>query len=58
MKFIELYDPESGYYQINVDHIVWFKEIQDFRCDGTAVKLSDGEVIQVSQTVKEIYNAL
>ena len=58
MRFIELGDSEYGYYQINVDHIVWFKEIEDFRYDGTAVKLSDGEVIQVSQTVKEIYNAL
>ena len=58
MRFIELGDSEYGYYQINVDHIVWFQEIQDFRQDGSIVKLSDGEVIRVSQTVKEIYNAL
>ena len=58
MKFIELYDPENGYYQVNVNHIVWFKEIEDFRYDGTIVKLSDGEEIHVTQTAKEIYNAL
>ncbi len=58
MRFIELYDSEKGRYQVNVDHIVWFMEIEDFRYDGTAVKLSSGELLQVEQTVKEIYNAL
>jgi len=71
MRFIELYDTENGYdYQVNVNHIVWFTKIEvmeseqryDFFEDNdierTLVKLSDGKVIQVSQTVKEIYNAL
>ena len=59
MRFIELYDPENGYdYQVNVDHIVWFKEIEVNDIERTIVKLSNGEVIQVSQTIKEIYNAL
>jgi len=59
MRFIELYDPEEGYdYQVNVDHIVWFKEIEVYDVERTIVKLSDGQIIQVSQTAKEIYNAL
>lgn len=59
MRFIELYDPENGYdYQVNVNHIVWFKGIEVNDIERTVVKLSNGEVIQVSQTVKEIYNAL
>ena len=58
MRFIELYDPENGYYQVNVNHIVWFKGIEVNDIERTIVKLSNGEVIQVSQTVKEIYNAL
>ena len=59
MRFIELYDPENGYdYQVNVNHIVWFKEIEVCDIERSVVKLSNGEVIQVSQTVKEIYNAL
>jgi len=59
MRFIELWDPEEGYdYQVNVNHIVWFKGIEVYDVERTVVKLSDGKVIQVSQTVKEIYNAL
>jgi len=59
MRFIELWDPEEGYdYQVNVDHIVWFKEIEVYDVERTIVKLSDGQIIQVSQTAKEIYNAL
>jgi hypothetical protein len=59
MRFIELYDPENGaIYQVNVDHIVWFKQIEVYDAERTIVKLSNGEVIQVSQAVKEIYNAL
>lgn len=59
MRFIELYDPENGYdYQVNVDHIVWFKKIVVYDVERTIVKLSNGEVIQTSETIKEIYNAL
>jgi hypothetical protein len=59
MRFIELYDPENGYtYQVNVYHIVWFKQIEVYDIERTTVKLSNGEVIQASQTIKEIYNAL
>lgn len=59
MRFIELYDPENGYiYQVNVNHIVWFKAIEVYDVERTVVKLSDGEEIKVSQTVKQIYNAL
>lgn len=59
MRFIELWDPENGYdYQVNVNHIVWFKGIEVNDIERTVVKLSNGEVIQVSQTIAEIYNAL
>ena len=59
MRFIELYDPENGYdYQVNVNHIVWFTEIKVNDIERTLVKLSNGKVIQASQTIKEIYNAL
>ena len=60
MRFIELWDYEEAgqYYQVNVNHIVWFKEIEVNDIERTIVKLSNGEVIQVSQTIKEIYNAL
>lgn len=59
MRFIELFDPENGYiYQVNVNHIVWFKAIEVYDVERTVVKLSDGEEIKVSQTVKQIYNAL
>ena len=59
MRFIELYDCEEECdYQVNVDHIIWLKSIEIYGMEFTVVKLSNGEVIQVSQTVKEIYNAL
>lgn len=59
MRFIELSDPENGYdYQVNVDHIVWLKAIEVNDIERTVVKLSDGYTVEVSQTVKEIYNAL
>jgi len=59
MRFIELYDPENGYdYQVNVDHIVWFKKIEVYDVERTIVKLSNGEIIETSETIKEIYNTL
>ena len=59
MRFIELYDPENGIiYQVNADHIVWFKQIEVYDVERTIVKLSNGEEIQATQTIKEIYNAL
>lgn len=64
MRFIELYDPEEGYdYQVNVDHIVWFKEVElggigEQEIERTIVKLSNGQKITASQTIAEIYNAL
>ena len=59
MRFIELYDPENGYiYQVNVNHIVCVKAIEVYDVERTVVKLSAGEEIKVSQTVKQIYNAL
>jgi hypothetical protein len=64
MRFIELWDPEEGYdYQVNVDHIVWLKQVElgeilEQKIERTIVKLSDGQEITASQTIAEIYNAL
>jgi hypothetical protein len=61
MRFIELLDYPNGYdYQVNVDHILWFKavEIEKYDLEITVVKLSDGQIIHTYHTVKEIYNAL
>ena len=59
MRFIELYDPEEGYeYQVNVDHIVWFKQVEFDGVEFSIVKLSDGQKIKAVQTIAEIYNAL
>jgi hypothetical protein len=64
MRFIELWDFEEGYdYQVNVDHIVWLKQVElgeilEQKIERTIVKLSDGQEITASQTIAEIYNAL